>query len=160
MSTKTRAARHRRYEPVAKKLNRKMPYCFEYDTRSRILRCQGQGGISDAEMREAYEHLFRYFEDFKPAAFIMDTSRITSFDVRSETMRYLAGCSPPGSRGIPRFIVAPAAFMYGMARMFQIYAEDNLPDLRVVRHLEDVLEELGASDVHFEPVSQGSVTQH
>ena len=136
-----------------------MPYCFEYDAGGRILRCEGWDRISDAEMREVHRRLYRYFESLQPAVFIMDASRITAFDVKSETMRYLASGTPPGPRDIPRYIVASSAFMYGMARMFQIYADEHLPNLRVVRSLADALRDLGVSGARFEALPQEFAAQ-
>jgi hypothetical protein len=133
-----------------------MPYRLEYDSGNRILRCVGLECVTDAEMRAAHDELHRYAAACSPAVIVMDAAGISKFDVSFDTMRTLASTGDARD-GIARFIVAPGTFMYGMARFFQMNAEPLLPNVRVVRSLEDVHRELGVRDVHYLPVPAVSV---
>ena len=127
-----------------------MPYSFEFDAVNRILRAALEGRITDLEMRALFRLLFWCVATVKPSAGIVDTSGVLAFDVSTTTIHYLASCAPPFPPGVPRFIVAPATFMFGVARMFQGLVGDCCPDLRVVRSALQAYSELGVAVVRFE----------
>ena len=135
-----------------------MPYYFEFDTGNRILPGTLEGRITDAEVGEIYRLMSRYVASLNPAAGIFDASGVASFDVSTDTIQYLAACDPPFPPGKPRYIVAPADFLFGMARMFQILGEEKRQDLRVVHSAEEVYRELGVASVCFHRVQLESLS--
>lgn len=129
-----------------------MPYSFEYDPGNRVLRGLLQDRVSEADLRELYARSFQQVVVLRPVAYITDTSGVTSFDVNPETIRYLATSRPQVPPGCARYIVAPADFMFGIARMFEILGGSSRPDLRVVRSLAAAYKDLGLAEPHFELV--------
>jgi hypothetical protein len=130
-----------------------MAYCFDFDSRNGILRCNLEGNVSDESLKECYEVAVMHAAFINPGACMMDFSNVDSLDVSSQTVRDLARRPPgmPGSR--PRFLVVPSAYMYGLARMFQQYGSETRPGVHVVRSLDEAFTRLGVSEPSFEPVA-------
>ena len=135
-----------------------MPYHFEVIKDRRIFRVVLEGVVSDAEMTAAYSSAARVAADLRPAAFITDTTDVTDFNVSAETVRYLASLKPaapaPESGNLPRFLVAPIDYIYGMARMFQGWGDKTREGMKTVRSLREAYRQLGLpDDVVFERVA-------
>ncbi|MGA8223485.1 MAG: hypothetical protein WB780_17690 [Candidatus Acidiferrales bacterium] len=130
-----------------------MSYRFEFAPKDRILRCSFNGRVTDESLHEYYEQVGKYVARTKPRAGILDLSNITSFDASLETIRSMARSLPAMvDVSLPRFIVAPAAHVFGIARMFQALGEDSRPGLQVFRKLDEAYAALGVTDPQFEPV--------
>jgi hypothetical protein len=130
-----------------------MPYYFEFDPVNRILRGRFEGAVTDELLKEYYGVAGGYFERTGARAGITDLSAVTSLEVSPLTIRDLAS-SPPAiqDRELPRFIVAAAPEIFGMARMFELAGQDTRPNLHVVRTMKEVCVILGITDLKFEPV--------
>jgi hypothetical protein len=130
-----------------------MAYQFDFDGANRILRCRWDGPVTDESLRECYSTIRKYVALTHPRAGILDFSGVTSFEVASKTVQELARFAPPMSDPlVPRYIVAPSAHMYGLARMFQLIGEPTRPRLEVLRTSEEAYTLLGVEAPHFKPL--------
>jgi hypothetical protein len=132
-----------------------MPYHFEFAPVERVFRCRMEGRVTDEQILEYYGLVGKYVDLTKPRAGILDLSGVTSWEVSNETVRSLARSLPAMmDASLPRFIVAPAAHLFGTARMFQILGEGTRPELRVTRSLDETYAALGISSPKYEPVER------
>jgi hypothetical protein len=76
-----------------------------------------------------------------------------NFNVTSQTLRSVALQGSPYPTGIPRYLIAPTDYLFGMARMYELVGNHSEGKLQVVRTLEEALADLGVSDARFELVS-------
>jgi hypothetical protein len=132
-----------------------MSYRFEFATKDRILRCSLDGRVTDESILEYYDRVGKYVERTNPRAGIIDLSNVTSFDVSPETIRSMARSLPAmADVNLPRFIVAPTAHIFGIARMFQTLGEDSRAGLQVLRTLAEAYAALEVTDPQFEALEQ------
>ena len=130
-----------------------MPYYFEFDPANRILRGRFEGRITDELLKEYYGLAGEYFVRTGARSGITDFSAATSLDVSPQTIRDLASLPPAIlDPELPRFVVAAAPGIFGMARMFELAGQDTRPNLHVVRTMKEVCVILGITDPKFEPV--------
>ena len=130
-----------------------MPYYLEFDPVNRILRGRFEGPVTDELLKEFYGVAGGYFERTGARAGITDLSAVTSLEVSPQTIRDLASAPPAiQDRDLPRFIVAAAPGIFGMARMFELAGQDTRPNLHVVRTMKEVCLILGITDPKFEPI--------
>jgi hypothetical protein len=127
-----------------------VPYHFEFERQHRILRVVLVGRVDDAELLTAYRAIFSRQKALQPASGVVDFSLVTNFDVKGATIRRLAEDKPPFPPGVPRYLVTPADYMYGMARMFQILGEETRPGLHVARSNEEAYRGLGVENPSFQ----------
>ena len=131
-----------------------MPYRFSFESAKKIFLVSFDGVIYDEEMRKYY------FQDIRKLvgrvslkSSIVDFSRVASFDITSGLVTEMAAYKPVLSDStIPIFIVAPAPYIFGTSRMFQILGGRTRPMLQVVRSMEEAYERLDVVEPHFEPV--------
>jgi hypothetical protein len=130
-----------------------MPYHFEFDSQSRILRCRLEGKITDDALREYYRDAGKYFALTNSRATILDMSAVTSLEITPQAIRELAN-SPPAiaDPSRPRCVIAASAQAFGMARMFESQGQETRPNLHVVRTEKEAWAILGVSKPKFEPV--------
>jgi hypothetical protein len=130
---------------------------FEFDSRNGILRCRLEGAVTDESLKECYKVAVKCAALTNPRVGIADFSDVTSVDVSAQTVRDLAQRPPamPGSR--PRFLVAPSACLYGLARMFQQCGSEERLEVHVVRSVDELYTFLRVREPQFEPV--GGVSQ-
>lgn len=130
-----------------------MPYRFEFALKDRILRISFDGLVTDESLKEYYSQVGKYVSHTEARAGIVDFSNVNSFEASLETVRSLARSSPAMvDTSLPRFIVAPAAHIFGIARMFQALGEDSRPGLQVLRSLDEAYAALGVTDPEFKPL--------
>ncbi|HXQ26895.1 MAG TPA: hypothetical protein VN822_10840 [Candidatus Acidoferrales bacterium] len=130
-----------------------MPYHFEFDSANRIIRCWFEGPVGDENLKEYYRVAAKYFESLQPRAGIVDFSAATSFEVAPQTVRELAKLPPAMPHPErPRFVIAPSAQIFGMARMFELQGQETRPNLHVVRTAEEAWAILGVQAPKFEPI--------
>lgn len=130
-----------------------MPYCFDFDSKYKILRCRFDGSVTDEDLKEFYRLAAEFVERTDPRGAITDFSAVSSFDVSPETIRELAKSAPcmPDTRG-PRCVVAPSHEIFGMARMFELEGERTRVNLHIVRTQREAWALLGILEPQFEPV--------
>lgn len=138
-----------RLRPPGKKF---VPYLFEFDSDQQILRARFEGRVTDWELKEYYPLANQHVARLKPRVGIADFTDVTSFDVSSQTVRDLADIEPATPGPEARFVVAPAAHIFGMARMFQMYGGGTRPNFHVVSNLSEVYAAIGIRDATFDPV--------
>jgi hypothetical protein len=131
-----------------------MAFRFEFDSANRILLLRFEGPLTNESLVEAYKAIRKYSTATDAKAGIWDFSSVTEITVASEVVRALAKQEPamPGATILPRFIVAPATHVFGIARMFQLVGERTRPLLTVVRGMDEALTALGVQSPHFEPL--------
>jgi len=130
-----------------------MPYEFEFDSANHILRGRATGLFTDEELRDFYRLVGAHFARIHPKAVIADFSGVTSFQVSLQMIRELAG-TPAAitDPGTPRFIAAPAAKIFGFARMFEMLGAR--PSLRVVKSSAEAHAILDLPEPQYEPLAQ------
>ncbi len=127
-----------------------MPYYFEMEPQRRVVRVVLEGRVDDAEMLEIYRLIGVRYKALRPAGGIVDFSAVTDFSVSGATIRRMAEERPPFPPNVPRYLVAPLDYMFGMARMFQLLGEETRPGLQVVRTREEAYRGLAIANPAFE----------
>jgi hypothetical protein len=145
----------RQASPNSLRVISKMPYTFDFAPSEGILRCIFDGIVTDDSLQEYYGTAATLIKRLQPRSAITDFSPVTSFEASSETIQKLARSAPVMTDdSAPRFIVAPSAHMFGMARMFQLVGEHRRAALRVVRSTQEVYAALGVKEPCYEPISE------
>jgi hypothetical protein len=130
-----------------------MGFRFEFDAVNKILLVRVKGRVTDESLARSYRKAQKYASETEASVSIMDCSSVTEFDVSAEHVRRLANEKPVmADAKRHRFIVAPKASVFGLARMFQITGEATRPLLKVVRTMDEALADLGVQPPHFEPL--------
>ncbi len=131
-----------------------MGFRFEFDPVNKILLLRIEGRLTDELLAEHYGAVRKFSTATDARAGIWDLSSVTELAVSSEFIRELASQEPAMADATqrPRFIVAPTAVGFGLARMFQIEGEHTRPLLEVVHTMAEALAALGIQSPHFEPL--------
>jgi|SRR5579859_871383 len=129
-----------------------MAHHFEFDFRQRILLVVLEGEVRGDDFTRTNDDIRRHVESLQPVGGISDFSAVTKFDVSSHSVRKAAFEPSPYPEELPRFIVAPTDYLFGMARMYEMIANRPMQKLRVVRTREEALAALGAKDLKFERI--------
>jgi hypothetical protein len=130
-----------------------MPHHFEFDIEHKILRLVLKGDLGGAEFLCLNAKIHAQAERWQPLAGITDGIAIANFGVSSQILRSVALQGSPYPIGIPRYIIAPTDYLFGMARMYELVGNHSEGKLQVVRSLEEALGDLGATNAKFERVS-------
>ena len=140
--------------PAGKGARIALGFRFEFDAANKILLGRFEGRLTEESVAEFYDEIRKYSMATDASAGIWDFSAVTEFSATSESIRRLARREPamPDATRRPRFIVAPATFIFGISRMFQILGESTRPLLTVVRTMDEALAALGVQSSHFEPL--------
>jgi hypothetical protein len=135
-----------------------MPLRFEFDQANKILLLHLEGQLRDESVAESCRAIRKYWATTGARMGIVNFSPVTEFALSGNLMTQLAQQEPcmPDGTSCPRVIVAPETRVFGLARMFQILAENTRPTLSVVHTLDEAFEELGVQSPHFEPCSENS----
>jgi hypothetical protein len=126
-----------------------MSYSYELAEQHQLLLAILYGPIDEDELREAYLDIRRRKDENHALTGIMDLTRVTKFDVRTQFIRELAGYPPIIADPTLRAVVAPTDLLFGMARMFEIIGSQTRQHLHIVRTLDDALILLDAQDAQF-----------
>lgn len=98
-----------------------MPYAFEFDSGSRILRGRLEGRVTDADLRNYCHDFTARITLTEPLVGITDLAEISTFEVSRQTILDLAALQPVIAGHEPmRIIIATAPHVFGMARMFEL----------------------------------------
>jgi hypothetical protein len=130
-----------------------MPHHFEFDIEHKILRLVLKGDLEGEEFLRLNAEIHAQAERWQPVAGISDGIAIANLNVSSQTLRSVALQGSPYPTGIPRYIIAPTDYLFGMARMYELMGNHSEGKLQVVRSLEEALAHLGVSNANFERVS-------
>ena len=132
-----------------------MTYRFDHDVANGILRLCYIGQISDELIRKAYKATPEAVLKTNPRGMIIDLSEVTAFDVSSQTIHELADYQPTvKDPSVPRIIVAPTPYLFGMSRMFQLLGEHTRPMLQVVSSANEAYAQLDVVKPKFGPLPQ------
>jgi len=130
-------------------------YRFEHDAANGILCLSYIGQISDELIRKAYKATPEAVLKTNPRGMIIDLSEVTAFDVSSQTIHELAAYQPTVKNPlVPRIIVAPTPYLFGMSRMFQLLGEHTRPMLQVVSSTNEAYAQLDVVKPKFGPLPQ------
>jgi len=111
------------------------------------------GRVTDDMLAKSYRAAQKYAAETDASVSIMDCSSVTKFEVSTQLVRQLAKEKPVlADARRHRFIIAPKASVFGMARMFQILGESKRPHLQIVHTLDEAFAALGVQSPHFEPL--------
>jgi hypothetical protein len=112
---------------------------YEIDKERRLVTSTASGVITLPQVWAHQEKLLKD-PDFDPSfAQLLDVTRVTKVELSSEDVRRVAESNTLSSN--PRLaIVATSAFVYGLARMFQIFREMTGEEgIRVFRDRDEAL---------------------
>ncbi len=131
-----------------------MPHHFEFDSEHKILRLVLKGDLEGEEFLRLNTEIHAQAERLQPLAGISDGLAIENFNVTSPTLRSVALQGSPYPIGIPRYLIAPTDYLFGMARMYELVGNHSEGKLQVVRSLQEALADLGVANAKFERVSE------
>jgi hypothetical protein len=96
--------------------------------------CIWMGGCRRSRLASLTSAAKKYWAATNPRAEIIDCSGVTEFAIASDRIRQLARQRlKPDAANRHRVIIVPAVHAYGLARMYQIVAEQKRPLITVVR---------------------------
>jgi hypothetical protein len=129
-----------------------MSFSFDFDDKTKIIRCRISGVVTDQSLRDYYQACAKHGAERPTYSGIFDMSGVTALNITSETVRELAQ-SPPAipDPNVPRIIIAGSPHLYGMARMFDLQGAETRPNLHVVRNEKEAFAILGITSAVFEP---------
>lgn len=130
-----------------------MTYRFDHDAAHGILRLRYIGKISDELIKQAYKATPEAVLKTNPRGMIVDLTAVTQFDVSTQTIHELADYQPTvKDPSVPRIIVAPTPYLFGMSRMFQILGEHTRPMLQVMSSADEAYAQLEVTEPKFKPL--------
>lgn len=130
-----------------------MTYRFDHDAAHGILRLRYIGKISDELIKQAYKATPEAVLKTNPRGMIVDLTEVTQFDVSTQTIHELADYQPTvKDPSVPRIIVAPTPYLFGMSRMFQILGEHTRPMLQVMSSADEAYAQLEVTEPKFKPL--------
>jgi hypothetical protein len=133
-----------------------MPYKFDFDLNSKVIRARVSDVVTDETLKEYYASASRYGRLNPTFSGICDMSAVSFVAVSSQTIRELAKLPPAvPNPDIPRCIIAGSPAMFGMARMFELEGGATRPNLHVVRTEREALAILGITKPRFGSVEPG-----
>jgi hypothetical protein len=132
-----------------------MSFFLEFDAGNNTVRLNFEGTITAADIRgNAYSALRDFVASHLPCRGIADFSRVTAVEVPSHLIRERAKHTPAIAGSQMFVFVAPQAHLYGLSRMFSIFAEETRPHLRVVRTMDEAYRLLEIETPQFSRVSE------
>jgi hypothetical protein len=132
-----------------------MPYAFEFDSGSRILRGRLEGRVTDADLRNYCHDFTARITLTEPLVGITDLAEVSSFEVSRQTILDLAALQPVIAGHEPlRIIIATAPHVFGMARMFELEGRSAHPNVHVVHTRKEAYGILGVTEPQFEPCAK------
>jgi hypothetical protein len=129
---------------------------FQFDERHAVICWSLQGEINERLFAEYIEASAETNPRFPARAVILDLSGVQSFDVSPKTLKKLAAKAPTLPANLPRIIIAPTPFTYGMARMFTIVSEEHRPNAYVVRTMDEACRILRVDSLEFQSIRSRS----
>ena len=113
------------------------------DVSQKIVTVTFAGEITDADL-EQIGALTKSHPQFDPSfSEIVDFSPVTGGNISKFALQTLAQGTSVYDRASKHVVVAPQPQIFGLTRMFQVYAEETRPNLVVVHTLDEARESLG-----------------
>jgi hypothetical protein len=120
-----------------------MPTSVKVDVKKGIVYSSFEGMVSDSDLI-AHRDVLKNHPDFNPQfSEIVDFSKVAELRVTVGLINSLAKSSSIYSPASKHAVVAPHELSFGIARMYQMLAEDTRRNLAVVRNLTDARKFLG-----------------
>jgi hypothetical protein len=126
---------------------------YEFDKDHQVLLVHLDGRLSEDSLGSLTRAAEKHWAATKPRAEIIDCSGVTEFAIASDRIRQLARQqlnSDAAQRH--RVIIVPETHAFGLARMYQIVAEQKRPLVTVVRSMDEALAALNIMSPDFEPL--------
>ena len=130
-----------------------MPISFNFKPEYNVVICRHVGTIDDQEFISSYHSLFE--EDrFDPAMDLLVDLRQADSSKRSqeaiqEFAGYLKGWMQKTEERSRVAVIAPEDVSFGLARMYEVYAEPAHRDFMVFRETNAALEWLGIPEIKW-----------
>jgi hypothetical protein len=137
----------------APKASAGISYHFQYDFTYKVLLLRFLAAVTDRAIWQAFIDTAKMIASTGAIAVIIDFTSVKEHDVSAAAARAL-GESPPSGKLLETIfiIVAPRPDIFGLARLFEAHAAENMPSLAVVRNMEEALAMLRVSEPHFQAV--------
>jgi hypothetical protein len=131
-----------------------MGFRFEFDPVNQVLLVRVEGRLTDELLAETQVAIRTRSIATDARAGIFDFSSVTEVALSTAYLHKLAKEDPAmiDATRRPRILVAPAAVMFGLSRMFQMLGESTRPLLEVVHTMDEALAALGVQSAKFEPL--------
>ncbi len=120
-----------------------MPASVKVDVHNGIVYSSFEGSVNDSELI-AHGSAIRNHPDFNPQfSEIVDFSKVIELRVTVGFINSLAKSNSIYSAISKHAVIAPHDLSFGIARMYQILAEDTRPNLAVVRSMAEARKFVG-----------------
>jgi hypothetical protein len=120
-----------------------MPASVKVDVKKRIVYSSFEGMISDSDL-VSHRDVLKHHPDFNPEfSEIVDFSNVTELKVTVGFINSMAKSSSLYKASSRHAVVAPHDLTFGIARMYQMLAEDTRPNVAVVRSMEEARKFVG-----------------
>lgn len=115
-----------------------MGFFLEFDETNNTVRLTFESRVTTADIGgEAYSALRAFVASRPPCKGIADFSHVTTVEASSRTIQGRARLPPAMHGSLPFVIVAPQDHVFGLSRMFSVFAERTRPHIQVVRAMDD-----------------------
>jgi hypothetical protein len=134
-----------------------MPCGYSIDLARSLVLSRGWGVVTDRELLAHVRTLTvdpRYARSFCQLADLRD---VTDVEITASTIREMVKLNPFGA-GARRAVVVTSDVVFGMARMYQILADESPHELKIFRKMDDALQWLWIADAKAEILSVLSQT--
>lgn len=126
-----------------------MGYSFGFDAGNKVFRCTWQGQISDRILLEGYAAMGKLLASRRPCRGLQDFTEVTAGEISSETINELSRMPPIYGTDSTVVFVALKDLHYGLLRQFSILGDGNLPNLHIVRTMEEAYRLLNLDGPQF-----------
>lgn len=114
-----------------------MPASVKVDAKNRIIYTAFEGKLNDGDFL-AYRQVLKDHPDFHPEfSEVLDFSNVTELRVTVAFINSLAKSNSLYSPESKHAVVAPHDISFGVARLYQMLAQDTRPNLAVVRSMAE-----------------------
>ena len=116
---------------------------FTIDASQKLVIRKFSGEISDADILENPRRV-QADPQFDPSfSEVVDFSGVTGGDVSTSAIQELARQKSIFNLASKRVVIAPQPLLYGLTRMFEVYAEGTKPNIKLVHTFDEAREFLG-----------------
>ena len=122
-----------------------MPCGYTIDLARSLVLSRGWGVVTDREILAHVRALIadpRFARNFHQ---LLDLRDVTNVQFTASTVREMVRLNPFGA-GARRAVVVTNDIVFGMARMYQILADESPDELQIFRKMDDALQWLGIAD--------------